>query len=404
MTSEYVLGAGGAEQQRLIRQAHAFRAEAAWLLDQICPEPGWRVVDVGCGPLGILDLLADRVGAHGEIVGVDNEARMIEMARAVITQLSLANVTLLEADAMHTGLERSSFDLVHARLLLVNVAEPQRIVIELSALTRLGGIVALEEVDWISWICEPPHPAWDRLRDVLREFRHRRGLDVYLGRRLPGLLRGAGLEVMGFRALCPTYTHGADNHSLLVGFANIHGPDLIRDGLVGADELAGLVNDLDAHLAHPETMTMYSLFCQAWARRPITSDTGRRRTHSHQLKAPSAHPHATSPPERATYLRPTGQVVRSQRCRLYRRFRSRGGRASSGMVELIWSFAPWLVFLVVDRFATLQDAVACAVAAALIVLGRALLHHHVHLLDIASTVYFFALLILVQAVDTTARK
>lgn len=170
MTSEYVLGAGSAEQQRLIRQAHAFRAEAEWLLDQIGVDAGWRVVDVGCGPLGVLDLLADRVGAHGEIVGVDNEARMIEMARTVITQLSLANVTLLKADAMHTGLEPSSFDLVHARLLLVNVAEPQRIVIELSALTRLGGIVVLEEVDWISWICEPPHPAWDRLREALASF------------------------------------------------------------------------------------------------------------------------------------------------------------------------------------------------------------------------------------------
>ena len=174
---------------------------------------------------------------------------------------------------MKTGLERSSFDLVHARLLLVNVAEPQRVVFELSALTRFGGIVALEEVDWISWICEPPHPAWDRLRDLLREFRHRRGLDVYLGRQLPGLLRGAGVEVMDFRALCPTYTRGADNHALLVGFASIGGPDLIGDGLVGADELAGLVNDLDAHTAHPETMTTYSLFCQAWARRPITSKT-----------------------------------------------------------------------------------------------------------------------------------
>jgi hypothetical protein len=74
------------------------------------------------------------------------------------------------------------------------------------------------------------------------------------------------------------------------------------------------------------------------------------------------------------------------------------------MFELIWSFAPWLVFLVVDRFATLEDAVACAVAAALIVLGRAVLHRHVHLLDIASIVYFVALLILVSATDPTARS
>ena len=43
----------------------------------------------------------------------------------------------------------------------------------LSALVRPGGVVAVEEVDWVSWVCEPAHPAWDRLRDALCEFRAR---------------------------------------------------------------------------------------------------------------------------------------------------------------------------------------------------------------------------------------
>jgi hypothetical protein len=73
------------------------------------------------------------------------------------------------------------------------------------------------------------------------------------------------------------------------------------------------------------------------------------------------------------------------------------------MVESIWSFAPWFVFLLIDRFASLEDAVACAVAAAVIVLGRAILHRHVHLLDIASIVYFIALLIVVEVSDASSR-
>ncbi len=73
------------------------------------------------------------------------------------------------------------------------------------------------------------------------------------------------------------------------------------------------------------------------------------------------------------------------------------------MTELIWSFAPWLLFIVVDRFATLEDAAACAVAAAVVVLGRALLHQHVHLLDVASLVYFVGLLIVVLAADSSAQ-
>jgi SAM-dependent methyltransferase len=270
-TTGYVLGASEPERHRLVRQAKGIAAEASWLLDRVGVERGWRAVDVGCGPIGILDLLCDRVGVTGQTVGVDNDARMITMAREVAAELNLTNLTLVQAEAADTGLEPASFDIAHARLLLVNLANPQRVVTGLSALVRPGGVVAVEEVDWVSWVCEPPHPAWDRLRDALCEFRARRGLDVHMGRRLPGLLRGAGLDEVGFRAVCPTFVHGDDddhNHTLLVGFAKLHGAELVADGLVAADELASLVNALEAHLADPATITLYTLLCQAWARRP----------------------------------------------------------------------------------------------------------------------------------------
>ena len=268
-TPAYVLGSDETEQRRLVRQAAGFAAEASWLLDQVGVKPGWRAVDVGCGPIGIMDLLCDRVGVTGETVGVDNQAGMIAMARQVAAELNLSNLTLVEAEATDTGLERESFDFAHARLLLVNVPNPERVVTELSALVRPGGVVALEEVDWVSWVCQPPHPAWDRLRDALREFRARRGLDVHMGRRLPGLLRDARLDRVGFRAVCPTYINGGDdNHTLLVSFARLHATQLVADGLVTADELASLVDALETHLADPATITLYCLLCQAWARRP----------------------------------------------------------------------------------------------------------------------------------------
>jgi hypothetical protein len=74
------------------------------------------------------------------------------------------------------------------------------------------------------------------------------------------------------------------------------------------------------------------------------------------------------------------------------------------MTEIIWSFSPWFVFLVVNRVATLEDAVACAVAAAIVVIGRAVLHNHVHLLDVASIIYFVALLVVVQAASSASQR
>jgi hypothetical protein len=61
------------------------------------------------------------------------------------------------------------------------------------------------------------------------------------------------------------------------------------------------------------------------------------------------------------------------------------------MTDLIWSFAPWLVFLGASRVTSLYGAVAAGAVAALVVFIRAIRRRRVHMLDVASTVYFVAL-------------
>src|SRR5580704_4098914 len=60
------------------------------------------------------------------------------------------------------------------------------------------------------------------------------------------------------------------------------------------------------------------------------------------------------------------------------------------MTDLIWSFVPWLVFLAAERVTSLYGAVAAAALAAVVVLLRAIRRKRVHMLDVASTVYFAA--------------
>jgi hypothetical protein len=52
-------------------------------------------------------------------------------------------------------------------------------------------------------------------------------------------------------------------------FAKQLSGSLVTDGLLSADEFAGLVNELENHLAKPGTLTIHSLLCQAWARKPM---------------------------------------------------------------------------------------------------------------------------------------
>jgi SAM-dependent methyltransferase len=265
---EYVLGSSQEERARLLYQASLFEREARWLLDQIGFGEGGRALDLGCGPLGILDLLAERAGPTGTVVGLDREPRMLAMARTSLAERALTGIELVEAGATATGLPRASFDLAHARLLLVNVPDPVAVVAEMAALVRPGGIVAVQDVDWISWTCEPSHPAWDRLLAANRAVWAGNGMDVYIGRRLPALLRAAGLVDVGVKVRVPVWQSGDPYHTLLLTFTALHRERLIERGLLTPAEIEDLAASLRAHLEAPGTITLYSLFVQAWGRRP----------------------------------------------------------------------------------------------------------------------------------------
>ena len=61
------------------------------------------------------------------------------------------------------------------------------------------------------------------------------------------------------------------------------------------------------------------------------------------------------------------------------------------MTDLIWSFAPWLVFLLASRVTSLYGAVAAGLVTAVMILIRAIGHQRVHMLEAASPAYFAAL-------------
>src|SRR5262249_9115041 len=162
-----------------------------WLLDAIGVQPGWRAVDIGCGPLGIVNLLSERVGPLGTVVGLERESRFVEMAKSEIARRNLRNVEIVQAGAPLTGLQTDSFELVHVRLVFVNIPERDAFISEMVSLVRPGGIMALEDIDNISWTCEPAHPSWDVLYKAFHAVFQAGGGDGFIGRRLVNYLRAA---------------------------------------------------------------------------------------------------------------------------------------------------------------------------------------------------------------------
>jgi ubiquinone/menaquinone biosynthesis C-methylase UbiE len=264
---EYILGADESERSRLLMQSEIHRAQSERLLERLGVRSGGRVIDIGCGPLGVLDVLSTIVGRNGRAIGLDNEPRMIAHARRTIAEWDLTNVELVLADGADTGIEADSLDLAHERLVLINHPAPQDIVGEMTRIVCPEGWVVVEEVDTLSWACEPAHPAWAELLEAFNGAWSAADQDPFIGRRLPALLRGAGLTDVGFDAHALVWQAGHPYQTLLLTFISMFRDRIVRGGLIDARRLDLLTAQAELHLSKPDTYVIHPLFFQAWGRK-----------------------------------------------------------------------------------------------------------------------------------------
>jgi ubiquinone/menaquinone biosynthesis C-methylase UbiE len=263
----YLLGDSTAEVQHLVRQAEVYADEAGQLLERVGVAAGAAVIDVGCGALGILDLLCAKVGLGGRVVGVDREPRMLDAARQVAAQRELP-VELVQGDAVGLALPSAGFDFVHERTVLLNVQDPGRVVAEMVRIARPGGVIALQEPDSSAWVCDPPHPAWDLLRAELVGAYRRNGKNFDMGRGIARLLRNAGLANVGVRATARV-TNASDYYqTFLLTLTSLVRDQIIAGQRVSAYELDAHTASLRAHLQQPDTLTCQPTLWQAWGTKP----------------------------------------------------------------------------------------------------------------------------------------
>jgi SAM-dependent methyltransferase len=265
----YFPGYRSAEQERLQRQARQLAHEATWLLDQIGLPTGARVVEIGCGPHGCLDLLSERVGRSGRVVGVERSEEAVALARKLVAERGLGNVEILHRDARSTGLPRESFDLTTARLVLVNVPHPEQIIAEAVALARPGGSVAFHEIDLAALVCDPPLHAWAALIDLFVKYAGRNGIDLFIGRRLPRLLREAGLVEVRVNPIVHVYPAGHGRRHILLDFAENLSERVLAHDLIAEQALTDLKEALRRHLDDPETLVVVGPYFQVWGRKPV---------------------------------------------------------------------------------------------------------------------------------------
>src|SRR5689334_8168775 len=98
------------------------RPIAAELVRAVTPRPGDRVPDVGCGAGAVLLPVAEAVGPHGHVTGIDLAPGMVARTAAAATGLDAVTVEL--GDAQAPAYPPESFDLITSGLVLFFLPDP----------------------------------------------------------------------------------------------------------------------------------------------------------------------------------------------------------------------------------------------------------------------------------------
>ncbi|MEV7027762.1 methyltransferase domain-containing protein [Kitasatospora sp. NPDC093558] len=161
-------------------------------VDRIGLGPGMRVWEVGAGGTSVPLGLAERVGPTGTVVATDIDASWTRGIADGVIEVLTHDVA---ADPPPPG----EFDLVHARLVLVHVADRAEALRRMVGALRPGGWLLLEDADpaLMPLVCPdesgPEQRLANRLRNGFRALMAGRGADLAYGRTLPRVLREAGL-------------------------------------------------------------------------------------------------------------------------------------------------------------------------------------------------------------------
>jgi SAM-dependent methyltransferase len=188
------------ERQRLALMSRLLDPAHRRHLERLGAGPGARTLEVGCGNGSISAWLAGRVAPGGRAVAVDLD---LSLAGADVPGLELR-----QADILAGPVQPEDFDLVTARAVLHHVADAQAAVVNLVASARPGGTILLIEPDFLPVsVAEPPEVRafWQGWLAWSRE----QGIDYFIGRRLPAMLSGLGLQDVEATAETALYNGGS---------------------------------------------------------------------------------------------------------------------------------------------------------------------------------------------------
>lgn len=164
-------------------------------LERLGISAGWRCLEVGAGGGSVASFMSERVGGAGSVLATDINIGRMPAALP-------PNVEVRQHDIGTDSLPERTFDLVHARAVLLFVPERHAAMRRMVAALKPGGWLLLEEIlpyftDVFSPPDDPDAELVRRARRSVRVLMRRSGGDPLFASRLPTAVAALGLVDFG---------------------------------------------------------------------------------------------------------------------------------------------------------------------------------------------------------------
>ena len=233
-------------------------------LDAIGVAEGWRCLEVGAGAGSVVRWLSQRVGPAGKVVAADLDVRFLG-------DISSQNVEVRQCDITQDPVEPSSYDLVHARSVLLHLRDPAAVLQRMIAAVRPGGWLMVEDTDnGTVEAADPAHPlaaAFDLCAQLRIKFLLAGGvMDLRYGRTLPVHMDELKVTDMGNEAVAVVgYGRSRMSQLMTKSFRPIDDA-MVANGMVEQSHI------LDAQRAFEDPSFLYrgGLIVAVWGRKPVS--------------------------------------------------------------------------------------------------------------------------------------
>ena len=201
--SVYLLGRSDHETARLQRQAQLYGPLTRRLFIEAGIGSGMRVLDVGSGAGDVALLVAELVGPTGQVVGVDTNAGILDLARSRVQAAGWTNITFSAGDIRTASLD-GLFDAAVGRFVLAFVGNRPELLQSCARRLRPGGVVVFQEHDVVTgYRAVPASPLVEQWRRWILQVAEAVGIDTGFTMQLYDDFCAAGLSAPQLRYEVP---------------------------------------------------------------------------------------------------------------------------------------------------------------------------------------------------------